>query len=108
MKLYNWDDVAVNQSDSGITRQLITFENMMLAQIFIPRGISFPAHRISSEQLTLYVKGRAVYQSGDSKIEASEGSIVHIPAGTVHNDQVLEDTIVLDVFSPPRQDWLKK
>ena len=36
MKLYNWNDVAVNQSDSGITRQLITFENMMLAQIFYP------------------------------------------------------------------------
>ena len=90
MKLYNWDDVAVNQSDSGITRQLITFENIMLAQIFIPKGISFPAHRISSEQLTFYLKGRAVYQSGESKIEAQEGDIVHIPAGTVHNDQVLE------------------
>lgn len=108
MKLYNWRDVDVQQLDNGITRQMITAGNMMLAQIFVPKGVSFPAHRISSEQITIYVKGGAVYQSGQSKIEAREGDILYIPAGTEHSDQVLEDTIVLDVFSPPREDWLKR
>ena len=108
MKLYNWRDVDVQQLDNGITRQMITAGNMMLAQIFVPKGVSFPAHRISSEQVTIYVKGGAVYQSGQSKTEAREGDILYIPAGTEHSDRVLEDTIVLDVFSPPREDWLKK
>lgn len=108
MKLYNWRDIDVQQLDNGITRQMITAGNMMLAQIFVPKGVSFPAHRISSEQITIYVKGGAVYQSGQSKIEACEGDILYIPAGTEHSDQVVEDTIVLDVFSPPRKDWLKK
>ena len=108
MKLYNWHEVAVEQLGSGITRQLLTVENMMLAQIFVPQGVIFPAHRMSSEQLTLFVKGSAVYESQNNKIEAHGGDIVHIPAGTEHSDQVVEDTIVLDIFSPPRQDWLKK
>ncbi len=108
MKLYNWNEVAVQQLDNGITRQMITAGNMMLAQIFVPKGVSFPAHRISSEQITIYVKGGAVYQSGQNRIEAREGDILHIPAGVQHSDQVLEDTVVLDVFSPPREDWLKK
>ncbi len=108
MKLYNWDEVAVQQLDNGITRQMITAGNMMLAQIFVPKGVSFPAHRISSEQITFYVKGGAVYQSEQSRIEAREGDILYIPAGVEHSDQVVEDTVVLDVFSPPRADWLKK
>lgn len=108
MKLYNWNEVAVQQLDNGITRQMITAGNMMLAQIFVPKGVSFPAHRISSEQITIYVKGGAVYQSEQNRIEAHEGDILHIPAGVQHSDQVLEDTVVLDVFSPPREDWLKK
>ena len=108
MKLYNWNEVAVQQLDNGITRQMITAGNMMLAQIFVPKGVSFPAHRISSEQITIYVKGGAVYQSEQNRIEAREGDILHIPAGVQHSDQVLEDTVVLDVFSPPREDWLKK
>lgn len=108
MKLYNWRDIDVQQLDNGITRQMITAGNMMLAQIFVPKGVSFPAHRIPSEQITIYVKGGAVYQSGQSKIEAGEGDILYIPAGTEHSDQVVEDTIVLDVFSPPRIDWLEK
>ena len=108
MKLYNWRDVDVQQLDNGITRQMITAGNMMLAQIFVPKGVSFPAHKISSEQITIYVKGGAVYQSEHGKTEAREGDILYIPAGTEHRDEVTEDTIVLDVFSPPRKDWLKK
>ena len=108
MKLYNWNDVAVQQLDNGITRQMITAGNMMLAQIFVPKGVSFPAHRISSEQIPIYLKGGAVYQSEQSRIEAREGDILYIPAGVEHSDQVVEDTVVLDVFSPPREDWLKK
>ena len=100
--------MAIQQLDNGITRQMITAGNMMLAQIFVPKGVSFPAHRISSEQITIYLKGGAVYQSEQNRIEAREGDILHIPAGVQHSDQVLEDTVVLDVFSPPREDWLKK
>ncbi len=108
MKLYKWHEVAIEQLGGGITRQLLTVDNMMLAQIFVPKGVSFPAHRMSSEQVTIFVKGRAVYESNNNKIEAHAGNIVHIPAGTEHSDQVVEDTLVLDIFSPPRQDWLKQ
>lgn len=108
MKLYKWQDVTVEQLGDGITRQLITADNMMLSQIFVPKGVSFPAHRMSSEQLTIFVKGKAIYESAGGKIEAHEGDIVYIPSDTEHSDRVVDDTIVLDIFSPPRKDWLKK
>ena len=107
MKLYKWQDVAVEQLGGGITRQLITTDNMMLSQIFVPGGVAFPAHRMASEQMTIVVKGSATDQSEQSRLEARAGDIVHIPAGIEHSDRVVEDTIVLDIFSPPRRDWLK-
>ena len=108
MKLYKWQDITIEQLGGGITRQLITVDNLMLSQIFVPKGVSFPAHRMSSDQLTIFVKGKAIYESADSKIEADEGDIVYIPSDTEHSDRVVDDTIVLDIFSPPRKDWLKK
>ena len=108
MKLYKWQEVTIERLGDGITRQLVTVDNMMLSQIFVPGGVSFPAHSMSSEQLTIFVKGKAIYESGDGKIEARAGDIVHIPSGTEHSDRVVDDTIVLDIFSPPRNDWLKK
>lgn len=57
--------------------------------------------------MTVFVKGAALYETDGEKIKASEGDIVYIPAGTEHTDKVTEDTIVLDIFSPPRHDWLK-
>ena len=107
MKLYKWHEIPVEQLGGGVTRQLITVENLMLSKIFVPKDVTFPAHRLSSEHMTIFVKGSAVYDSADAKLEASEGDIVHIPAGIEHADEVTEDTIVLDIFSPPRQDWLK-
>jgi quercetin dioxygenase-like cupin family protein len=98
----------MEQLGGGITRQLITVNNMMLSQIFVPAGVAFPNHRLASEQMTIFMKGRAVYESADRKIEAVEGDIVHIESDTEHQDRVTEDTIVLDIFSPPRQDWLKQ
>ena len=80
---------------------------MMLSKIFVKKGVSFPAHKIASEQMTIFVKGGAVYESDDETLEATEGDIIHIPAGVEHADKVTEDTIVLDIFAPPRSDWLK-
>lgn len=82
-------------------------ENMMLSRIFVNKGVSFPAHGVASEQMTIFVKGSAVYESDNQALEASEGDIIHIPPGIEHADQVTEDTIVLDIFAPPRSDWLK-
>ena len=108
MKLYKWHEVPVEQLGGGITRQLIKANNMMMSQIFVPKGVTFPGHRMASEQMTIFVKGAAIYESDDARIEAVEGDIVHIGADVEHNDLITEDTIVLDIFSPPRQDWLKK
>jgi quercetin dioxygenase-like cupin family protein len=107
VKLYKWNQVPVEQLGGGITRQLITAENLMLSKVFVPKGVAFPAHKLSSEHMTIFVKGTAVYESDDETIEASEGDVVYIPAGIEHSDKVTEDTIVLDIFSPPRRDWLK-
>ena len=108
MKLYKWHEIPVEQLGGGITRQLINANNMMMSQIFVPKGTVFPSHRMASEQLTIFVKGAAIYESEHGHIEATEGDIVHIGADVEHKDEVTEDTIVLDIFSPPRQDWLKK
>jgi len=107
MKIYRWGDVKLQQLGGGVTRRLIVGENLMLAEIFVPKGVRFPSHQNESEQITIYQKGRAVYESAEQSVEASTGDILHIRPGVAHADRVLEDTVVLDIFAPPRHDWLK-
>jgi quercetin dioxygenase-like cupin family protein len=97
VKIYRWSDFEAEDLGNGVTRKQITGTDLKLAQIFVPGGTSFPRHCLPSEQITLFVKGRASYATTDEFIDAQEGDIVHIDAGVEHQDEVLEDTLVVEI-----------
>jgi quercetin dioxygenase-like cupin family protein len=85
---------------------------MMLAQVFLDKGSVVPWHSHENEQLTWIVEGALHFWLGEEgsadlqEIVVRAGEVLFIPSNVPHKAVALEDTFDVDVFSPPRQDWL--
>ena len=107
-----WDDVERESVTHDIARQLFTGKRMMLAQVFLDKGAIVPKHSHDNEQLTWVVEGALKFWLGDEgepgyeERIVSAGEVMYIPSDVPHKAEALEDTLDVDVFSPPRQDWL--
>jgi quercetin dioxygenase-like cupin family protein len=107
-----WDEIPRETVTRDIARRLFTGERMMLAQVFLDKGSVVPWHSHENEQLTWIVEGALHFWLGDEgssdlqEIVVRAGEVLFIPSNVPHKAVALEDTFDVDVFSPPRQDWL--
>jgi len=109
--LYRWDDVPLEKVTDMLDRRLITGERMMLAHVYLKKGCIVPKHSHENEQLTYILEGALRFWIGEDQKEevvVRAGEVLHIPSNVPHKAEALEDTLDVDVFSPPRQDWLDK
>jgi len=108
---YDWRDVESEEVTPMLRRRLITGERVMLAEVRLSKGCPVPRHQHVHEQLTHVLKGALRFWTGDDDAEElvlREGEVLHLPSNVWHRAEALEDSVVLDVFSPPREDWLSK
>ncbi len=109
VRLFSWDEVPKEQVTDGISRRLVTGERMMIAHVYLDKGSVVPTHSHENEQLTYILEGALRFWIGDEDAEPLDllaGEVLHIPSNVPHKAEALEDTFDVDVFSPPRQDWL--
>ena len=106
VRLHRWDDIPLEKITEMVSRKTLTGTREMLAQTYLKRGALVPVHAHDSEQMTYVLQGALRFGIGDEEIIVREGEVLHIPSGTPHQAEALEDTFELDVFSPVRQDWL--
>jgi quercetin dioxygenase-like cupin family protein len=95
---------------AGVQRRFLHGDKAMLAQIWLKKGTSVPRHVHPAEQLSFIVEGALRLRLGDDLSEIHEvraGEVLVIPSNVPHEATALEDTYDLDVFSPPREDWIK-
>jgi quercetin dioxygenase-like cupin family protein len=81
----------------------------MLAQVWLDKGAIVPQHSHENEQLTYIVEGALHFWIGEDlsqEIVVRAGEVLHIPSNVPHKAEALEDTLDVDIFSPPRADWL--
>lgn len=107
--LYRWDDIPLERVTDVIDRKLITADRIMLAHVFLKKGSVVPMHSHENEQLTYLLGGSLKFWIGSEDavpIVVKEGEVLHLPSNVPHKAQALEDTFDVDIFSPPRQDWL--
>lgn len=107
MKHYRWENLPLEPVNEWMTRRLITGERTMIAQIFLKKGNVVPMHHHENEQITYVVEGALRFLVEGQEITVRAGEVLHIPPNVPHQAEVLEDTIDLDIFTPPRQDWLE-
>ena len=94
-----------------IDRRFVNAERIMLAQVFLRKGAVVPTHVHESEQVTYIVEGALrlwLGEAGEQDVTVRAGEVLTIPSNVPHKAEALEDTLDVDVFSPPRQDWLTK
>ncbi len=109
-RLTKWDDVPLQAMRGRITRRFVHSDKMMVAQVNFAKGDSVPAHRHDNEQYTYVISGALRFVFGEKKDEeivVGAGEIVLIPSGLLHSASADEDTFELDIFCPPRQDWIE-
>lgn len=106
---YRWNDLSAEPLKGGITRKLITGERMMIAHIHLKKGDEVPQHSHENEQITYVLEGSLRFwlgPKGDQELTVRAGEVLVIPSNLEHRAVALEDTLDVDVFNPPRQDWL--
>jgi len=105
-----WDEIRREQVTDSIARRLFTGERMMLAHVYLDKGAIVPTHSHENEQLTWILEGALRFWIGEEgsieELVVSAGEVLYIPSNVPHKAEALEDTLDIDVFSPPRQDWL--
>ncbi len=104
-----WDDLPKESVTDEIERRLVTGERMMLAHVYLEEGAVVPTHAHENEQLTYILEGALRFwigEDGAEEVVVRAGEVLHIPSNVPHKAEALEDTLDVDVFSPPRQDWL--
>ena len=108
---YRWDDMPKERVTDMLSRRLITGDTMMLAHVYLEKGCIVPKHAHHNEQLTYILEGALRFWLGenqDEEVIVAAGEVLHIPANLPHKAEALEDTLDVDIFSPPREDWLNK
>ena len=108
---YRWDDMPKEQVSDVLDRRLITGDRMMLTHVYLKKGAVVPRHSHENEQITYILEGGLRFWIGEDEsemIDVRAGEVLHIPSHVQHKAEALEDTLDVDVFSPPRQDWLDK
>jgi quercetin dioxygenase-like cupin family protein len=109
VRQFRWDDMPWEPVTEKISRRIITGDGMMLAHIRLEKGAIVPRHSHHNEQLTYIVSGALRFwigEDGSEELVVRAGEVLHIPSHVPHRAEALEDTLDVDVFSPPRSDWL--
>ena len=108
---YRWNDMPKEAVSDSLDRRLITGDRMMLAHVYIKKGCIVPRHSHENEQITYILEGGLRFWIGADEsqvIDVLAGEVLHIPSHVPHKAEALEDPLDVDIFSPPRQDWLDK
>ena len=106
---HRWNDMPKERVTDEIDRRLVVGERMMLAHVYLKKGSIVPRHFHENEQLTYILEGAlrfSIGPEGTEEIIVRAGEVLVIPSNLPHQAEALEDTLDVDVFSPPRQDWL--
>lgn len=107
MFVYN-NEVTATNCEPGVTRKILTYsEELMMCEIHFEKGAKGNTHSHPHLQITYVAKGSFEFTiDGETKV-VKEGDSVYMPSNAVHGVVALEEGILVDVFNPMRQDFLK-
>ena len=107
-KYIPWKNVEHEQLSPLIGREMVVGDQIMLARVFLKKGAHVPLHRHHNEQVTYILEGALKFAIEGKEIVVRAGEVLCIPSNMPHEAWAIEDTLDLDIFDPPREDWLSK
>lgn len=103
----SWDGIEEEQLQPGLSRKVIHGNNITIALISLGKGIVVPSHKHHNEQISSVLSGSVRVETGTDEYILGKGELLLIPPNVPHKVTALEDSRVLDTFSPVREDWQK-
>ncbi len=106
---YRWSDLPTDRPMPLLERQRIMGERMMISQVLLETGCMVPSHVHENEQFACVVRGRIRFGLGvegspeHQEIVLTGGEVLHLPSNVPHSAEALEETLILDLFSPPSE-----
>lgn len=106
MQLHNWEQVEKEQLNPLYARQVIHADNVTVARIYMKKGCEVAEHSHHNEQVSMIEKGALKFKMGATEKLAKPGEVVRIEPNVLHSAEAMEDSVMVEVFSPRRQDWI--
>lgn len=103
-----WHAVSLEDLNPLLQRQFVVGQEIMLARVLLKKGCIVPEHSHHNEQLTYILQGALKFWIDGREIVVHAGEVLTIPSNMPHKAEAMEDTVDLDIFSPPRADWINK
>jgi quercetin dioxygenase-like cupin family protein len=103
-----WHTIPLEDLNPLLQRQFVVGQEIMVARVLLKKGCIVPEHSHHNEQLTYILDGALKFWIDGKEIVVHSGEVLCIPAHMPHKAQAIEDTVDLDVFTPPRADWINK
>jgi quercetin dioxygenase-like cupin family protein len=103
-----WHTIPLEELKPLLQRQFVVGQEIMLARVLLQKGCIVPEHSHHNEQLTYVLQGALKFWIDGKEIVVHAGEVLCIPSHMPHKAEALEDTVDLDVFAPPRADWIEK
>jgi quercetin dioxygenase-like cupin family protein len=103
-----WHTIELESLNPLLQRQFVVGQEIMLARVLLRKGCIVPEHSHHNEQLTYVLDGALKFWIDGQEIVVHSGEVLCIPAHMPHKAEALEDTVDLDVFNPPRADWINR
>jgi quercetin dioxygenase-like cupin family protein len=107
--LHRWESIPRERLSQKLERRIITGDRMMITHVYLKKGCVVPRHHHHNEQITYVLEGALRFtlgSDGRQRVDVRAGEVLHIPSNLPHSAEALEDTLDVDIFDPPRQDWL--
>ena len=108
LKYIPWKNVELEHLNPLLDRQMVVGEQIMVSRVLLKKGCVVPEHSHHNEQVTYILEGALRFHIDGREIVVHAGEVLCIPPHMPHRAEALEDTVDLDVFTPPREDWLRK
>lgn len=108
LKYVSWNDVPLEAINPLLDRQLVVGQQVMLARVLLKKGCIVPLHSHVNEQLSYILDGALKFWIDGKEITVRAGEVLIIPPNMPHKAEAIQDTVDLDIFHPPRADWLNK
>ena len=103
-----WSTIPLEDLNPLLQRQFVVGEDVMVARVLLKKGCIVPLHSHYNEQLTYILEGALKFWIDGKEIVVRAGEVLTIPRNMPHKAEALEDTVDLDIFNPPRADWINK
>ncbi|MBZ0275621.1 MAG: cupin domain-containing protein [Anaerolineae bacterium] len=102
----NSTDVTQVEMLPGVHRRtMATTDEAMICEFFLERGATVPDHSHKNDQVGYVITGRLEMTIGGQVQIVLPGNSYAVPGGIIHSARAVTDCIVLDCFSPPRDDY---